>query len=67
VDFEKIRILKGQAVKSPDKKIQALWHSFERYLSIFTTEHEFNEEKITNEVNTGRDMIDELSDKMDRK
>ncbi len=64
VDFEKIRILKDQAAKSTNKNVSQLWQKFEEHLKVFTTEHDFAEKKITDEVNTGKAMVNELSDKM---
>ncbi|HEY4154474.1 MAG TPA: hypothetical protein VGM24_03585, partial [Puia sp.] len=61
---EKIRILKELAGRSPNKNIQAHWQAFEKYLGVFPAEHEFNEEKITAEVNKGKALLDELSDLM---
>src|SRR4030095_9214670 len=54
VDFEKIRILKDQAAKSTNKNVRQLWQKFEEHLKVFTTEHDFDEMKITDEVNTGK-------------
>jgi hypothetical protein len=64
VDFEKIRILKEMLAKSTNKNVNQLWQKFEDHMKVFTTEHDFDENKITVEVNTGKAMVDELSDKM---
>jgi hypothetical protein len=60
-DYEKIRILKGLVAGSADKQVQELWKAFGQHLRIFTAEHDFNEGKITGDVNKGRALIDELS------
>ena len=64
VDFEKIRILKDLSTKSTNKNVNQLWNKFEEHLKVFTAEHDFDEKKITEEVNMGKAMVDELSDKM---
>ena len=64
MDFEKIRILKDLAAKSANKNISQLWKKFDEHLKVFTIEHDFDEKKITDEVNTGKAMVDELSDKL---
>jgi hypothetical protein len=60
-DYEKIRILKGLAAGSADKGVRDLWKALEQHLKVFATESDFNEEKITGDVNKGKALIDELS------
>lgn len=62
-DFEKIRILKQLTANRTDG-IQKLYQSLEDHLKTFTMEHDFNEEKITGDVDKGRHLIDELSRKI---
>jgi len=64
VDYEKIRILKGQASRSTDRNVTQLWQKFEDHLKVFTSEHDFDEGKITGQVNTGKAMINELSNQL---
>lgn len=52
--------------KSTDKNVKDLWQAFEQHLKLFTEEHDFNEEKITADVNKGKAMVDVLSDKLGR-
>jgi hypothetical protein len=66
VDYEKIRILKAQAAASGSKTAKRSWQALERHLKIFTTEHDFNEEKITGDVDKGRLLIATLSDELTR-
>jgi hypothetical protein len=66
-DYEKIVILKRLVAKSGDKDVKDLWKAFEQHLQVFTREHDFDEEKITAEVNRGMAMIDELSRKLSGK
>lgn len=60
VDYEKIRILKGLTAGHTGEVLQ-LWKALEEHLKVFTAEHDFNEEKITGDVNKGKALIDELS------
>ena len=60
-DYEKIRILKGLAAGSADKGVRDLWKALEQHLKVFAAESDFNEEKITGDVNKGKALIDELS------
>ncbi len=64
VDFEKLRILKEKAAASKDKMVQALWASLEQHLKTFAAEHDFEEGKITADVNRGKELMAELSDKL---
>ncbi|HWJ29476.1 MAG TPA: DUF4091 domain-containing protein, partial [Flavisolibacter sp.] len=63
-DFEKIKILKELVAKSKDKSLNELWQAFEQHLKVFTTEHDFNEEKINADVLKGKKMIDQLTNKL---
>jgi hypothetical protein len=64
VDFEKIRILKEMAMASKDKGVTDLWKKFDQHLKLFTTEKDFNTDKITADVDKGQAMIEQLSDKI---
>jgi hypothetical protein len=61
-DAEKIRVLREKAAKSTDKNIKKLMVEFDQHLKSFTTERDFNEQKITDAVQTGKKMIDQLSE-----
>jgi hypothetical protein len=58
VDYEKIRILRSEV--SSKKEV---WKKFDEHLKVFTTEKEFNSEKITADVEKGKAFIAELSEK----
>jgi hypothetical protein len=58
VDFEKIRILRETTSSKKD-----IWKQFDEHLKVFTTEKEFNTEKITADVEKGKMFIEKLSDK----
>jgi len=62
-DYEKIRILRGRAVAG-STEVRQLWKALEDHLKVFTEEHDFNEEKITADVDKGRMLIDDLSRKL---
>lgn len=59
-DYEKIRILRGLAA-GRSGRIRQTWKALEEHLKVFTAERDFNEEKITGDVEKGRQLIDELS------
>ena len=63
-DFEKIRIVKELASKSKDRSVMDLWQQLEKHLQVFTIEKDFNEEKITADVLKGKELLDQLSDKL---
>lgn len=64
VDFEKIMILKEQAIASNDKVVQDLWKKFEQHLQAFAKEKTFNKQEITADVVKGRVMVEQLTDKL---
>jgi len=57
-------LIKELAVASGDKVVRELWKAFEEHLKVFTAEHDFDETKITADVNKGKAMIDDLSEKL---
>ena len=64
VDYEKIRIIKELEAKSTDKTVKDLMSAFNVHLQTLNTEKTFNEEKLKSDVEKGREMINELSDKL---
>lgn len=64
VDFEKIRILREKAAMSSDKTVKDLMKQLDDHLKIFLTEKDFNTEKIKKDVDKGKKIVDELSDKL---
>lgn len=67
-DFEKINLVRQMAAKSTDKNIKRLMNDFEQHLKLFTAVgNNFDTEKIINDVKKGRELIDELSDKLTTK
>ena len=64
VDYEKIRILREKAVKSPDKDVQNLMRQLDEHLKTFLAEKDFNTKTIIEEVNKGNKIVEELSEKL---
>jgi hypothetical protein len=63
-DYEKINLLREMAARSTNNKVKEGWHALEKHLELFISEHDFNEVQITDEVNSGKAMINELSNQM---
>lgn len=66
VDFEKIQILKKLAAQSDDRRVKDLWEAFQQHVKVFAVERDFEEGKITGDVEKGKGMIEELSDVLGR-
>jgi hypothetical protein len=64
VDYEKIKILRTLAEKSTNKTVKDLMSALNAHLQTLNDEKTFNEEKLKSDVEKGRQMIDELSDKL---
>jgi len=64
VDFEKMRILREKAARSSDAEVRKLLQQLDEHLKIFLVEKEFNSEKITADVEKGRKMVEELSERL---
>jgi len=67
VDYEKIRIIRELAGKSSDASVKNLIAAFEAHLQTLNDEKTFNEEKLTEDVWKGKELINELSDKLGNK
>jgi hypothetical protein len=67
VDYEKIGILKQLAAKSTSKKVKELIDELNTLLQSFTTEHDFNTEKIIADLDKGRMITAQLSDELTNK
>lgn len=66
VDYEKIRILREEAAASKDKNVQNLMKQLDEHLETFLAEKDFETKRITEEVHTGKKILDELSDRLAR-
>ena len=63
-DYEKIKLLKAKAAKSADPAIKSLLQKLNEHLQVFTAEKEFNKEKLKQDVQKGKMLVDELSEKL---
>jgi len=63
-DFEKLRILKNKAAKSTDPAVKNLLQQLQQHLQSFTSEKDFKEEKLKSDLQKGKEMIEELSEKL---
>jgi Domain of unknown function (DUF4091)/Family of unknown function (DUF6067) len=64
VDFEKLRIIKEKAAVSKDPAVKSLMTQLNNHLQAFLVEKDFDSKKITADVQKGRDLVDQLSDKL---
>ena len=64
VDFEKLKILKTKAARSTDPGIKKLLQELEQHLQTFTGEHEFNKHKLQSQIQRGKNIVEELSDRL---
>ena len=61
VDYEKLKILKIKAAKSTDPTIKKLLQQLDQHLQTFIAEKEFDKEKLKQDVQKGKMLVDELS------
>ena len=64
VDYEKIRILREKAAKSMDKNVKSLVQQLNEHLKTFLVEKDFETKKIKADVDKGRKIVEELSEKL---
>ncbi len=64
VDYEKIKLLKAKASRSTDPAIKKLLQELDQHLQVFTSEKEFDKEKLKQDVQKGKLLVDELSEKI---
>ena len=64
VDYEKIKLLKAKASRSTDPAIKKLLQELDQHLHVFTSEKEFDKEKLKQDVQKGKLLVDELSEKI---
>ena len=63
-DYEKINIVRTLASKSSDAPVKKLILALDDHLKNFINEKHFNEKELKNEVDKGRELINELSEKL---
>ena len=64
VDYEKIRLLKQRAQTSTDSQVNKLVAELDEHMQVFNDEKNFDTEKITADVDKGKKLLEELSDKL---
>jgi hypothetical protein len=64
VDFEKMRILRAKAKQSADPNVHSLVQHLDEHLKIFLSEKAFDTQKITADVDKGRKIVEELSERL---
>jgi hypothetical protein len=67
VDFEKIRILRAKSARSTNKDVQRLIQQLDEHLKTFLAEKDFDTKKITADVEKGKKIVEELSNKLGSK
>lgn len=66
VDYEKINMLRRLATKSRDKEVKQIMSALDQHLSTLNEEHVFNEDKLKSDIAKGRQLIDELSERVSK-
>lgn len=66
VDYEKIRIVKALAAKSTNTSIKNLLAALDAHLQTLNDEKTFNEDKLKNDILKGKELINELSEKLQK-
>ena len=64
VDYEKIRIIRELAAKSTDATIKNLMAALDAHLQTLNDEKTFNEDKLKSDIAKGKEMMNELSEKL---
>jgi hypothetical protein len=64
VDFEKMKILREKAAQSNDKQAKDLIKQLDQHLTVFLSEKAFDSKKITADVEKGRSIVEQLSDRL---
>jgi hypothetical protein len=64
VDYEKIRILRKEASTFHNKEVIDLLQQLNDHLKVFLSEKDFESKKIADEVNKGKKIVEQLSDKL---
>jgi hypothetical protein len=64
VDYEKIKILKKKAAASNDVDAKKLLRELNQHLLLFVSEKEFNKETLKLDLQTGKNIIDQLGERL---
>lgn len=65
-DYEKIRILKEKAARSNEMEVHHLMQQMEQLLQQILTENNFDTKKITADIHRGRELIEQLSNTLNK-
>jgi len=63
-DYEKIRILRQKASRWNDERVKQLVRQLDALMINFLSEKDFDTKKITVDVNKGKEIVEELSDRL---
>lgn len=64
VDYEKIRRLRAWAAKDTDAEAARLMTALDRHLEAFTTERGFEEQRLSDALQRGEDLLDALGERL---
>ncbi len=64
VDFEKVSILRKKVAKSGSKDVKNIAQQLEEHLKVFLVEKDFDTKKITADVAKGKELVEQLSNKL---
>jgi Glycoside hydrolase 123, catalytic domain/Glycoside hydrolase 123 N-terminal domain len=67
VDYEKIRILKQKAQASTNTRVKQIAQELDKHMQVFNDEKSFEKEKLKADVDKGKKLLEELSDKLSSK
>jgi hypothetical protein len=63
-DFEKINIIRARAIKFTDPVTKKLFQELEQHLQVFVGEHEFKKEKLVQDIQKGKMILEALSERL---
>ncbi len=64
VDFEKVSILRKKAAQSTNSEVKKIMQQLEEHLNVFLVEKDFETKKITADVAKGKELVEQLSNKL---
>jgi len=64
VDYEKLRIIKPKAKASSNGEVKQLLQQLNTHMRVFNDEKSFDRKKIKEDVERGKKLLEELSDKL---
>ena len=67
VEYEKIRILRQLAARSRDNEVVKTLNALDEHLESLNNEKNFKEDKLRSDIDKGKKLLDDLSDKLQMK